>query len=537
MSIEYGKTGIPGPAGSGGATAWGSITGTLSSQTDLSSALGTKVTANAGITPSTKTKLTYDAKGLVTVGADATTADIDVSSDKNYVDDGQLIALGNFNHPAHYLVAAGTSIQAVIDLAVAAGHTQANPAWVVMQEARTENLVLAPGVYLLGRDSSGTHCPIVLTGSVTVSATSGAITANRYAIEGVMVSGPSGGNAVLFSGTAPARLFLRDVWLAGAGAGFALETTNTGSGSIVDGNTVKLSHSGTGWLLHCAGCTTTLRDVETSGNVGVGHVETGGSLYVDGGECDANATSVFDVEAAGVLTLTRSQVTNALANSNGIRLLGVAASAYALGCAFSVPAGSGMAVTGGAGMGLWYQYLVFAPSTNTTINPAITSVALAALPSNSGDVSFTAVGASPSAAGATVSAVQAITLQPADATHPGLVTTDGQTFTGAKRVTEVVLTSTSASIAINLDLATEFSHTTTENTTLAAPSHPVAGQTGSIAITQGASPMTLDFDHFWKFPAGVVPTLTATLGAVDLLTYRVLPGAASAFCQLFKDGK
>lgn len=45
--------------------------------------------ANGVITGATKTKITYDAKGLVTAGADATTADIAASTDKNYVTDAQ----------------------------------------------------------------------------------------------------------------------------------------------------------------------------------------------------------------------------------------------------------------------------------------------------------------------------------------------------------------------------------------------------------------------------------------------------------------
>jgi hypothetical protein len=78
-----------------GAVSWGAITGTLASQTDLNTALGTKVTGNTAITGATKTKITYDSKGLVTVGADATTADIAASTDKNYVTDAQLVVIGN----------------------------------------------------------------------------------------------------------------------------------------------------------------------------------------------------------------------------------------------------------------------------------------------------------------------------------------------------------------------------------------------------------------------------------------------------------
>ena len=83
------------PAGYITGVAWGSITGTLSSQTDLQSALDTKLTANSPITGGTKTKVTYDANGLITSGADATTADIADSLDKRYITDAQQTILGN----------------------------------------------------------------------------------------------------------------------------------------------------------------------------------------------------------------------------------------------------------------------------------------------------------------------------------------------------------------------------------------------------------------------------------------------------------
>lgn len=63
--------------------------------TSTQTALDLKVDENAAITGATKTKITYDAKGLVTSGADATTADIAASTDKNYVTDAQLIIIGN----------------------------------------------------------------------------------------------------------------------------------------------------------------------------------------------------------------------------------------------------------------------------------------------------------------------------------------------------------------------------------------------------------------------------------------------------------
>lgn len=54
-----------------------------------------KVDENWAITGATKTKVTYDAKWLVTAWADATTADIADSSNKRYVTDANLTVIGN----------------------------------------------------------------------------------------------------------------------------------------------------------------------------------------------------------------------------------------------------------------------------------------------------------------------------------------------------------------------------------------------------------------------------------------------------------
>jgi hypothetical protein len=53
------------------------------------------VVKNNPITGATKTKITYDSKGLVTAGADATTSDIADSLNKRYVTDANLTTIGN----------------------------------------------------------------------------------------------------------------------------------------------------------------------------------------------------------------------------------------------------------------------------------------------------------------------------------------------------------------------------------------------------------------------------------------------------------
>jgi hypothetical protein len=73
-------------------TEFGHLNGVTSA---IQTQLDAKVDENAAITGATKTKITFDAKGLVTGGADATTADISDSVDKRYVSDSQLTVIGN----------------------------------------------------------------------------------------------------------------------------------------------------------------------------------------------------------------------------------------------------------------------------------------------------------------------------------------------------------------------------------------------------------------------------------------------------------
>lgn len=97
-----------------------------------------------------------------------------------------------------------------------------------------------------------------------------------------------------------------------------------------------------------------------------------------------------------------------------------------------------------------------------------------------------------------------------------------QAYSKAQRGTAVSLTSSTASIASDFSLANNFTHTFTENTTLANPTNLVAGQSGVIVFTQHASsPKTLAFGSYWKFPSGTVPSVTATNSAVDVLAYYV----------------
>lgn len=100
-----------------------------------------------------------------------------------------------------------------------------------------------------------------------------------------------------------------------------------------------------------------------------------------------------------------------------------------------------------------------------------------------------------------------------------------QSYSGAQNSAITSLTSTSNSIAINLALNNNFSHTLTENTTLANPSNKTSGQSGNIYFTQGAgTARTLAFGSDWKeATTGSAPTAPTTLSADFTLSYTVHP--------------
>ena len=76
------------------ATTYQTLSG-MSSYLTTSAAASTYVAKNAPITGATKTKITYNTDGLITSGADATTADIADSPNRRYITDAQQTVLNN----------------------------------------------------------------------------------------------------------------------------------------------------------------------------------------------------------------------------------------------------------------------------------------------------------------------------------------------------------------------------------------------------------------------------------------------------------
>ena len=95
------------------------------------------------------------------------------------------------------------------------------------------------------------------------------------------------------------------------------------------------------------------------------------------------------------------------------------------------------------------------------------------------------------------------------------------TWTGAQRGQVTGLTS-SSSITIDMSTTNNHSVTLAHNTTFANPSNQVAGQSGSIFITQdGTGSRTAAWAANWKWKGGTAPTLSTTAAAVDRVDYII----------------
>ena len=96
-----------------------------------------------------------------------------------------------------------------------------------------------------------------------------------------------------------------------------------------------------------------------------------------------------------------------------------------------------------------------------------------------------------------------------------------QTFTAGQRGEVTALTSAST-VTIDLADSNNYSCTMAHNITFANPTNAVAGQSGSIFLTQdGTGSRTGSWGANWDWAGGTAPTLTTTAAAVDRIDYVV----------------
>jgi len=87
-------------------------------------------------------------------------------------------------------------------------------------------------------------------------------------------------------------------------------------------------------------------------------------------------------------------------------------------------------------------------------------------------------------------------------------------------ISQVAITSNSASVAWDAAAAANAYHVTTENTTIANPTNQVEGAIISVEIAQGGTARTIAWGGDFEFAASTAPTVTATANKTDIFAFR-----------------
>jgi hypothetical protein len=270
--------------------------------------------------------------------------------------------------------------------ALAADSTGQKTIVLLSGNVNAENVTFSKGrVFLVGENSSGTHAPLIFTGSLTFTGQSASISDNRFSVSGLELIGVSGTTVITFSGSNPQRLFLKDVWITANGTSHGIDMTNNGSGSTLHTNDCKFSHNGSGDY-HCINVAAGTANIDTSetssttlGAVGVAN----GICNITNSDIQSSGSYAIDVYAAGVLTLANCKITTTVADSHGIKLMNATSVAVVGNVSFSVPASAttGRAIYGSAGSILYYGPMFFLPilgvgASNAKISHAISRNAI-----------------------------------------------------------------------------------------------------------------------------------------------------------------
>jgi len=100
---------------------------------------------------------------------------------------------------------------------------------------------------------------------------------------------------------------------------------------------------------------------------------------------------------------------------------------------------------------------------------------------------------------------------------------------------EIATLTDAATITPDFGANQNFTVTLAGNRTLANPTNPVVGQTGSIFLVQdGTGSRTLSFGNQYDFTGGTAPTLSTTAAAVDRIDY-IVRTATSIHCVFTAD--
>jgi hypothetical protein len=235
------------------------------------------------------------------------------------------------------------------------------------------------GIWLTSDYGTGTQGSVTLTGSITIGGGGGTLSANHFSISNLRIVASLKG--ILFTGTNPQRLYMRDIWVEVSGLedSYCIYADNTGTGSVCYLNTAHLVHNGDGYAFYADYGRMYLTHVETSGaNIRGGFIGVDAIMTVDSSEL-VTANEGFTIY--GQLIISRSTINSTSSGARGIAFYRSGTVATVVDCLFNVNEDGGIAVYGDDGTTsfLYYQYIAFIPDSSRVItaSPTITAVPLA----------------------------------------------------------------------------------------------------------------------------------------------------------------
>jgi hypothetical protein len=292
---------------------------------------------------------------------------------------------GNLNKPFKTVTAAVDFVNGQIKNGLlTVGST--NPVFIVLKgNVSSETVTLTTGyVYLVG-ESAGFGSPVYFGGNIVIQPTSGTIDANHFGIKGIRVVSPSDSKAITCSGTTPCRVYLQDVWISASGTlGSGYYQSNSGTGTTVYGENIRLAHSGSGdiYCVEIVNGRGDFRHVKTFGGPKqAGVARQGATLAFYSSQLETTGDNIVESYNSGILILDGCYLANSFTDAHGIRLNGTDSTAIVTNCTFNVNAGTGKAVysavTINSPYGLFQGSNTFYSGSNTAKSASITKTDLA----------------------------------------------------------------------------------------------------------------------------------------------------------------
>jgi hypothetical protein len=249
------------------------------------------IVPNSSITAATKTKITYDTKGLITAGADATTADIAPSTDRNYVTDVQSGVISNTSG-TNSGDETSSSIKSKLGITILSGSNTGDQTNVTGNAGTATKLATARKINNIDFDGSGDITVIVDAGTLTGTSLNSTVTGSSLTSVGTLanltVTNPIAGSITGNAATSTTATT----------AGNITATSNTTLTSLSNLNTVGTITSGV-W----SGTTVAVE----KGGTGLTSAGTAGQVLTSTGrgtlvwQSTTTALSIGDVYQGGIV--------------------------------------------------------------------------------------------------------------------------------------------------------------------------------------------------------------------------------------------